>query len=551
MDARRDPIGPGAREAGETDTGDSYILAVDLGTGGAKVALVSSRGEIAAHSFEPTDLTVLPGGGAEQDPDAWWRAITTAARSVVGRGAVPASAIAAVCMSAQWGGTVAVDGAGRHLHGALIWMDGRGAPFSRALTGGGLTVPGTGYNARRLRTWISRTGGVPSRTGKDPIGQIQWLKHEVPEVHAAAAAFLDVPEYLTMRLTGKAVASFDSIVCRWCTDNRDPSDVHYDDELLALCDLDRAKLPALQPPATVIGPLLPEVAAELGLGAHVQVVTGTGDTLAAAVGSGAVGDFAEHLYVGTSAWLSCQVPFKKTDVVGNIASLPSVIPGRYWVAAIQEVAGNALEWLAANVLYADDGLGDGAFPADYLDRLNQVAAKVPPGSDGVLFTPWLDGERTPVDDADVRGGWFNLSLATDRAAMVRSVLEGIALNARWMANTVERFLGRERDRVQPAIRFIGGGAQSPLWCQIMADVLGRSIAQVRDPRLTNVRGAGLIGAAALGLVGWDDIPGLVEIAEVYEPNREHRAVYDKAFDTFVGIYRQNRKLYARHNRFSW
>ncbi|HEV7762655.1 MAG TPA: FGGY-family carbohydrate kinase [Acidimicrobiales bacterium] len=558
----------GASDApGETAT--DYVLGVDLGTGGAKVALVSTAGAVLGHEFAATTVDLLPDGGAEQDPDGWWQAIVGATRRLLDRADLPSERIVAACMSAQWGGTVAVDEHGTALHPALIWMDSRGGALSRRLTGGGIEVPGTGYNAARLARWLRRTGGVPTRTGKDPVGQIQWLRHERPEVFAAARWFLDVPEYLTMRLTGEAVAAYDTVVLRWCTDNRDPYDVRYDPGLVALCGLDAAKLPRLVPPATVVGRITPAAAHELGLGTHVQVVAGTGDTTAAAVGAGAVLDHQAHLYVGTSSWLSCHVPAKKTDLRTNVASLPSVVPGRYWVATVQDVAGKALTWLVDNVLYADDELASGdvvgttgtagtagtagapGAPDDVLDRLNAVAAKVPPGSHGVVFTPWLNGERTPVDDQRLRGGWFNVSLATDRATLVRAVFEGVALNARWMQDAVEGFVRRARPNGFDGLTFVGGGASSALWCQIMADVLDRPIRQADDPVLANVRGAGLIGAVALGRLAWDDVPGTVAIRETFTPDPGVRATYDRLYRTFVDLHRRNKSLYARHNRFPW
>jgi xylulokinase len=525
-----------------------YLLGVDLGTGGPKVALVSAGGELVGYESERTGTILLPSGGREQDPDAWWRAITAATRRLVGRGLVPVEDIAAICMSSQWGGLVPVDARGAHLHNAVIWMDSRGAGYSRALTGGGIEVPGTGYNARRLRTWLRKSGGVPSQSGKDPVGQAQWLRHQRPDVYAAADKLLDVPEYLTMRLSGRAVAAQDTVTLRWCTDNRDPSRIRYDDKLVRLCGLDPAKLPELCRPATVIGRILPAAARELGLADTVRVVAGTGDTTAAAIGAGAVLDYQAHLYVGTSAWLTCHVPFKKTDVLRNIASLPAVVPDRYWVATVQDVAGRAVDWLINEIVYPDDALSHGGpVPEDALDRLNALAAKAPPGSHGVIFTPWLNGERTPVEDRYLRGGWFNVSLGTDRADLARSVFEGIALNARWMKDAVERFVRRGLPGGFPALNFVGGGATSPLWCQTVADVLGCTVHQVHDPVLANARGAALIAAVALTELTWQDIPGRVRIAQTYQPDPQTRRLYDEQYRTFVGLYRSNRALYARYN----
>jgi xylulokinase len=525
------------------------FLGVDLGTGGPKVALVDARGQILGHEAESVDLVLLPNGGAEQDPDEWWRAIVSATRRLLARDLVSVENIDAICVSAQWGGLVAVDAAGRHLRNALIWMDGRGAEYSRELTGGRVTVPGTGYDALALREWLRKTGGVPTRTGKDPVGMAQWLLHEEPESYRAAAYLLDVPEYLTMRLTGRAVAGFDTAVLRWCTDNRDPSNVQWDEHLIERCGLDRAKLPELVPPASLVGPVLPDVASELGLPANVRVVTGTGDTIAAAVGAGAVADYSGHLYIGTSAWLSCHVPFKRTDVLRNIASLPAAVPDRYWVATVQDVAGKAIDWLINQVVYADDGMLDGQpAPPDALDRVNALALTAPPGSNGVVFTPWLNGERTPVDDPYLRGGWFNVSLRTTRGDLARSVFEGIAFNVRWMKDAVDKFVRRECPEGLTDLAFVGGGAQSALWCQTLADVLGCTIRQIDQPVLANARGAGLYAAIGTGAVTWDEVPALTRVAATYAPDSANVAVYDRAYATFKSLYRTNHRLYARHNQ---
>lgn len=526
-----------------------YVLGVDLGTGGPKVALAGCDGTLLGHEAERVGILILPGGGAEQDPDAWWQAIVTATRRLLDRHLVPADDIAAICMSSQWGGLVPVDPQGRHLHNAITWMDSRGAEYSRALTSRGVRVPGTGYNARALRDWLRKTGGVPSRTGKDPVGQAQWLRHERPEVYAATAHLLDVPEYLTMRLTGRAVAGYDTATLRWCTDNRDPSAVRYDPDLVVRSGFDREKLPELCPPGSVVGTLRPDVAAELGLPERVKVIAGTGDTTAAAVGAGAVEDYQGHLYIGTSAWLSCHVPDKRTDVRRNIASLPSVVPNRYWVATVQDVAGKAIDWLIDNVVYAQDGMLDAhPAPPDALARLNALAVTAPPGCNGVIFTPWLNGERTPVDDPFLRGGWFNVSLSSTRADLARSVFEGIALNTRWMKEAVETFVRRPLPGGFRELTFIGGGARSDLWCQTLADVLGCTIHQVREPVLANAHGAALIAAIGIGELSWSQVPSRIRIAASYHPDPERATIYDRQYRTFAQLYRKNRGIYAAHNR---
>jgi len=522
-----------------------YVLGVDLGTSGPKVALADVRGRLLAHAKTPVPLRLLPGGGAEQDPHAWWAAICQAAKQALAEAAGrlghdPGPRVAAVCFSAQWGGTVPVGADGEPTHPAVIWMDARGARYTREAAGGAPSVPGTGYNAWKLRAWLAKTGGAPTLTGKDPVGQALFLQHERPEAYRAARYLLDVPEYLTLRASGRAAAGYDTAVLRWCTDNRRPEQVAWDRALIRQCGLDPAKLPDLVPPASVVGPLTEAAAGDLGLSTRALVVAGTGDTTAAALGAGAVRDFDAHLYVGTSAWLSCHVPYKKTDLRTSVASLPAAVPGRYWVATVQDTAGKAVDWLIDNVLHD-------ARPDQALEQLNELAAQSPPGARGVIFAPWLNGERTPVDDSSLRGGWFNASLSTDRADLARSVFEGIALNARWMLEAVERFTGRTGPEGLGALRFIGGGACSPLWCQAMADILGREIRQVAEPVLANVRGAALLALVALGELTWDQIPGLVQVERVYRPDPANRAVYERSYAALRELHRRTRRLYARLN----
>ncbi len=520
-----------------------HILAVDLGTGGPKVALVSALdGSVAAWEFEPNDLILLPGGGAEQDPDHWWSTIMAAAHRLLDREVVPRADIVGISVTTQWMGTVPVDGHGRHLHNAVIWMDGRGARHVRALTRGRINV--AGYDPRKLRTWLHHTKGIPSQTGKDSLGHILFLKHERPEIYEATRTFLEPMDYLNLRLTGRCAASFDTITGHWLTDTSDLRMVHYVPELIEMAGIDRAKLPDLLPTGSVLGPITAEVATDLGLRPDVQVVMGMPDTESAAIGSGAVADFEAHLYIGTSSWLSCHLPWRRVDPLHTMTSLPSGIPGRYLLATEQDVAGACLTHLVDNVLYPDDALNVTDAPAELLDTLNEMAASVPPGSDGVIYLPWLNGEKTPVDDHYLRGGWLNMSLTTTRAHLVRAVFEGVALNTRWMHKYTERFAKRRFD----TINFVGGGANSPLWSQILADVLDRQIRPVTEPRLANVRGAGLAGAVALGYLDWSDVPSKISYQGTFSPDPANREVYDRHFGAFEKFYAKTKGIFASLNR---
>ena len=513
-----------------------YILAIDLGTSALKVALVSVAGEVVASEQETHQVTLLPGGGAEQDPRHWWDLITKASSRLMAGTDVALESVRAVACTAQWSGTVPVDEHCQPIGNAIIWMDSRGAPYVRSITGG--TVKLRGYGVGKLVRWLHATGGIPAQSGKDPIAHILWLRHSEPETYRRAQLFLEPKDWLNAHLTGRPAATFDSIALHWVTDNRNPDRIHYDPALLQLAGIGRSRLPELVAATSILGPLSPVPANALGVPAGVPVVAGTPDVQSAAIGSGATRDYQAHLYVGTSSWLTCHVPFKRTDLLHNMASLPSAIPGRYFVANEQETAGAALTFLRDRVLF-----GEGP-PASAYQEFDRMAERAPPGSNGVIFTPWLYGERTPVEDRFVRGGFHNLSLSASRDDLVRAVFEGVALNTRWLLGAVERFT---RHRLDP-VRFIGGGARSTAWCQIFADVLSRSIEQVADPVNANARGAGLLAAVALGELTFDQIPDLVQVARTYQPDPAAKDLYDELFREFIGLYRRNRKAYVRLNR---
>lgn len=519
-----------------------FILAIDLGTSGPKVALLTPRGEPVGDEFEETRLILLPGGGAEQSPEEWWNAIDKATKRLLQRRLVPNNEIVAIAFTGQWSGTVAVDNEGNPLCNAIIWMDSRGVPYVQEIVSSPLKIQG--YGLAKLLKWVRLTGGVPATAGKDSIAHILYLKHVHPDIYQRTYKFLEPIDYLGLRLTGRIAASFDSITLHWLTDNRDIESIEYNDALLRLSTIDRTKLPDLQPSNSILGTLQPMVAREWGLRDETQVLIGSPDIHSSAVGSGAVGDYETHLYIGTSSWLTCHVPFKKTDLLHNLAALPSSIPGRYLLTDEQECAGVCLQYLRDNIFFPQDELSTGERPHDAYQRFDAIAARTPAGSAKLIFAPWLYGERAPVDDPTVRGGFFNQSLQTTREHMVRAVFEGVAYNSRWLLKFVEAFIEQPVD----VINMVGGGAKSNIWCQIHADVLNKSIRQVKDPIDVNVRGAALLASAALGYLRYEELGACVPIAETYTPNPDHRRIYDELFEEFVAIYANNRKTYAKLNR---
>jgi xylulokinase len=528
----------------ERDGRRGLVLAIDLGTGGPKVGFVSVTGEVVWHDHVRVHTRWRDDGGAVQDAGEWWTVITDAVRKVIANGDVPAARVAAVCITGQWASTVPVDADGRPVGDCIMWQDRRGIRLTRERIGG----PVAGYAPTALAAWVRKTAGVPG--GNDPVGHMLTLATHHPDVAAAARWYLEPVDYLAMRFTGVPAATHASMVAAWLTDNRRLDVLAYDDDLVRRAGVDPTKLPPLVATGSVVGPVRADVAADLGLPPGVQVVAGVPDLHAAAVGSGSLEPGQAHMALSTTSWISLPVARKKTDVRHGMASIPG-LDGGYLLANNHDTAGLCLQWLRDDVVAPDDGLfgdrsgevGAGADPCSF-DDLTALAAGSPPGARRTIFTPWLAGERTPVADSHLRGGFHNLSLATTRADLVRAVMEGVAYNDHWLHGYVERFAGQRLD----PIRMVGGGASSDLWCQIHADVMDRTIEQLQDPLNAQLRGAAVLAGLSLGHVDRAEVRDLVTIARTFTPDPDNRRVYERLSSELPKLYASQKKMFRRLNR---
>ena len=521
---------------------NELILAVDLGTSGCKCALIAPDGVVHSWAYRPVPLHIVGETGAEQDPEDWWKAFVGSVREVLETLPNAEGRVSAICCSSQGECTVPVDKAGRPLRRAMLWLDMRGAQEIKRRAGNRIFSI-AGYDPLKLMRWIRRTGGAPALSGKDPAGHMAFIQTMWPKTYEQTYKFLNALDYLNLRLTGRFVCTVDSILTSWVTDNRDCENIRYDRKLIEQSGISAEKLPEIVRCTDVLGSLTPEAAAELGLPRETRVVAGSVDNSAAAVGSGAVRDGEAHIYVGTSSWIGAHVPFKKTDVFAQIASVPCAVNGRYLAVALQSSAGSNLSFLCDQVLFREDEFGTER-PRNVYSIVEGIAASVPPGARGLLYTPWMFGERSPVDDPSLRAGLLNMSLQHSRADVIRAVLEGVALNTRWMVGPFNRFLGKRLEQVA----LVGGGATSDLWCQIFADVLNIPVRQMHSPIQANAIGAALIGYVGIGALNYSDIPSLTLTRRTYQPDVKTRAVYDELFERFRLAYKRLAPLYQRMNR---
>ncbi len=499
------------------------VVTIDLGTGGPKVGFVTTQGEVLWWEHTTVETTLGPGGLASQDANQWWDVIV--ASLARGLRAVPAAQVGAIAITGQWASTIPVDEAGLPTGPCMMWLDERGGPLSKALVGG----PLMGYHAARLATWLRRSGAVPSTTGADPVGHMLWLERNTP---ANTRWYLEPVDYLAMRLTKQAAATHASMTAAWLTDNRDLSTLEYDATLVHLTGINPDRLPPLVKTGSVIGTVHPSVATELGLPADTAVITGVPDLHAATIGSGAVELGEPHISIGTTGWISAPLAKKKTDLVHMMATVPGLDNATYLLGNNQESAGRALAWYR-----------DTLAPHLSYEELIAEAAARPAGAGGVYFTPWIAGERSPVENKQARGGFHNLSAEATRGDMTRAVMEGVAFNTKWLLGPSEKFVGKQFD----TIRVVGGGARSDTWCQILANVLDRTIVSPAQPLLSGIVGMALYAGTALGEITLHDVPALISMPRVFEPDASTRGAYDQAYAEFPKLFSSQKAFFGRVN----
>ncbi len=486
------------------------VLAIDLGTGGPKVALVAVDGTTVAWSSRPVTTRFIDGGGAEQDPEEMWTAVVSATRATM-EAARPVSPIVAVSVTSQYMSVVPISADGRPTGPCVLWMDTRGAEHNLSL-----------LTEESFALFTERHGLIPLPSGGDNIAHIHALRTFHPEAYNAAVALVEPMDYINARLTGRVAATQSTMFGQLVCDNRTWGATEYDSDLVAATRLDPAKLPALLPMNGVVGVVTTAVAAELGIAEGTPVTTGTIDSITSAIGTGALTSRDVSVIVGTTSVMVSHIDEHRCDLLAGILAVPSPLNGMYYVMAENGVGGRALEWAMRLFGYGDD------FAAAFVD-----AAAVDVGAQGVEFMPWLHGSIAPQPSDDVRGAFTGLALHHDRRQMVRAVLEGVAVNMAWLRPAVETFVGNEFEFV----RFGGGGAQSDLWSQMLADAVDRPVHQLQEPRAANARGAAFLALAILGKIAIDDVPSLLRTRTVLQPDPVNRDHFDRALQRLTHLHR--------------
>lgn len=466
---------------------EPVLLAIDLGTTQIKVGFITPTGVLLGVSRSRYPIDVDPGTGrAEQDPEQWWLGLVQGVRDLTAMTAGRAGEVVGIAIAGHGPTLTIVDEAGRPVRPAMTWLDTRAAAEADALA-----------NATGLVGW-----------GLGVLPAALWLERHEPDSVARARWYLNSWDALTLRLTGRAAAS---IV---------PGQGVPTADALASTGLHAARVAPTVAVATTVGDLLPAIAAELGLRAGIPVVAGMVDSLATFHGARMMAK-GDAIDVGGSAGGFGVYWDRRVNAAGSFAS-PAPFPGLWSVGGAMVATGTALDWLRRDIL-------GGTLSAE---ALILEAASVPAGAGGLVFLPYLAGERSPLWDPSARGAFVGLTLGHGRAHLTRAVLEAAALAIRHVAAPIV-----DAGVSVSAMRACGGPAHSETWNQVKADVTGFP---VEVPRVLET---GLIGAAIVAAVGvgiQPDLPtairAMTAIDHRLEPDPGRHAAYDRVYEAYVGLY---------------
>ncbi|MFC2082270.1 FGGY-family carbohydrate kinase [Bacteroidota bacterium] len=520
---------------------EKYIISHDMGTSSDKAALFTTTGEIIDIARREYPLFHPHPNHAEQDPQQLWKAVCETTKEVITKTKINAKDVIGMTFSSQTANLLCIDKEGKLLRPSMSWLDGRAADIIRNQ----LWTPPRfeGYNIFKLIKFLWINSGAPSHTGKDQVGKLLWLKLHEPELYKKVYKFIDLKDYILYRLTGNLVTSVDIAWIWFILDTRKKK-YKWSKALCKYAGITPDKLVDVKESAEIIGEVTEQAAKETGLLPGTPIINGCGDLSAAAIGSGALEDNELHISLGTSGWVAGHFKKKKIDLVHYAGCIGSAYPKEYFLGmAHQETAGICLEWLKNKILYHKDMLTEEWHKTDIYQILDELAEQTRPGAEGLMFTPWMYGERTPINDDFVRAGLFNISLNHERQHLVRAVFEGIAFNTRWAMETLENMY-----KPVEHLNIVGGGAKSDIWCQIFSDILNRVICRVKDPQQAGARGMALLASMTLGQIGsYSEIKEHIKIDKRFYPNPDNVILYEDLFKKFKDIYKYNKKWYAKMN----
>ncbi|WP_144931916.1 xylulokinase [Paenibacillus sp. 32O-W] len=490
-----------------------YVIGIDLGTSSVKTVLVSREGEVCHEASREYPLIQLQSGYSEQDPEEWVRQTKLCLKDLLLRAAVPPEAIEGISFSGQMHGLVLLDEEHRPVRHAILWNDTRTTAQCREIEA-------------KLGDRLLAIAKNPALEGFT-LPKLLWVRDREPECFRRAVTFVLPKDYLRYRLTGQLHMDYSDAAGTLLLD---VGAKRWSETICDSLGLPLSLCPLLVESHDCVGHLLPEVALETGLLTDTRVFAGGADNACGAVGAGILSPGETLCSIGTSGViLSCETN-RDADYQGRLHFFNHAKPDAYYVMGVTLAAGYSLSWFK-NIFAANESFG----------ALMKLAESVPPGANGLLFTPYVVGERTPHADSLIRGSFIGMDSAHTKADFVRAVMEGITFS---LHESVK--LMRDGGKTIDTVVSIGGGAKSEIWLQMQADIFDAAVV-----KLGSEQGPAM-GAAMLAAYGCGWFATLEECAarfitrsNRYEPRPEAREKYARLFDIYQEVYGATKSLNAR------
>lgn len=501
-----------------------YLLGVDLGTSGTKTVLFSEKGGVIASALREYPLIQPKNGWAEQDPESWYQAAIDTIKEVILSSKASPKDIAGLAISGQMHGLVMLDKDGKVLRNSILWCDAR-----------------TGKQCEEITARVGKKRLIEINANPALVGftapKILWVRENEPELYRRCAHIVLPKDYVRYRLTGKIMMEISDASGTNLLDIRQRQ---WSNEILQKLEIDPALMPELVDSAAVAGTITAKVAALTGLNEGTVVAGGAGDNMAAAIGTGVYTDGQAFVTLGTSGVVFAPTSKPVIDPLGRVHTFCSA-NGKWTAMSCTLAAGLSLRFMRDEI-FSHEKQSEADAGRDVYNLMTEQASKIPSGADGLIYLPYLMGERSPVLDPEARGVFFGLSAMHTRAHMIRAVLEGVTFSQRHNLHVLN-----EMDIRPKVLMACGGGASSPLWRQMLADVMKvkvKTLESKEGPAL----GAAILAGVAAGIFkdvgqGCDTCVRLGQKAS--EPKLSESARYDRIYELYAGLYPLMRPAFHR------
>ena len=492
-----------------------YILAHDLGTSGNKATLFSEDGRLIGSRTVAYDAHYFNDTWVEQDADDWWQAVCRSSKSLIEDSGTDPKDIATVSFSGQMMGCLCVDREGRPLRPSIIWADQRARKQTARIE-------------EKISQWDFYHIVGHRNTPSYGVQKLMWIRDNEPEIYEQTYKVLNAKDYIVFRLTGRFYTEPSDANSMACFDL---NTFQWSERLIEYSGIDPDKLPEIRPSTFVAGGVTEAAAGECGLAPGTPVVLGGGDGCVANICCGSITPGKTYCCMGTSAWITTTAEKPIFDDQMRTVTWAHVIPGMYAPNGTMQYAGGSYNWVKQTVARYE-----AAYAAEHggspYDLMNELAAASPVGSNGVIFLPYLLGERAPRWNVDAKGAWIGLKPESTRGDLFRSVLEGVTMNLSICLDILRTQLPIDE------ITVVGGGAKGKVWRQMMADIYNAKVSSLTVLEEGNSMGAAVLGGVGAGLYrDFSAIDRFIEVRETCLPDPENAAAYGPVKEAFELYYR--------------